>query len=139
MPSVSLNRGTYWVGNPKTVFPDWTPSESCVYRESHYTYFAFCYNGTYVAAVPVEALAGKEIPLGTVTFSGPTLFYEQDGTGYIGDILLGTLGEDNVEPVHDPVLEELKEEALSVLPHVSNTDSSVDFPKKKKPTKSDTV
>lgn len=93
MPSVTLNKGRYWVGNPKTVFPDWVPSPSCTYRAGPYTFHAFQFGDTYVAAIPEAAMPpvkkrGKEFPQTFMTFNEATVFFENNGSGFIGKVEL---------------------------------------------------
>lgn len=96
MPAVMINKGRYYVGNPLTVFPDWTPSPSCTYREGTHTYHAFQFGKVFVAVIPVAAISDevlkpkdKKKALTTlVTFDKPTVFFEQDGTGAVGGISL---------------------------------------------------
>ena len=96
MPAVTINKGRYYVGNPLTLFPDWTPSPSCTYREGAFTFHAFKFGNSYVAVVPVGAISDELLkpkdkadalkPI--VTFDGPTVFFEQNGAGAVGTISL---------------------------------------------------
>lgn len=115
MAAVTLNPGKYYVGNPKSVFPDWVPNDSCSYKTEHLNergypiwWHAFQYGGTtWVAAIPYEVIPKnllipqteevededkkkkhfKKIePLTFVTFNEDVVFYEADGVGKIGEI-----------------------------------------------------
>jgi hypothetical protein len=96
MPAVTLNKGRYYVGNPLTIFPNWKPSPSQTYRVGMHTFHAFEFKNSFVAAIPVAAIAedvlnpkDKKKTLTTlVTFDRPTVFFEQDGEGAIGTIQL---------------------------------------------------
>jgi hypothetical protein len=56
MSAVVLQPGTYWLGDPKLVNPNWTPVPSCTYSLNGYTFHAFEYASGVVAAIPKDAL-----------------------------------------------------------------------------------
>lgn len=88
MPSVILKEGKYWVGNPKSVFPKWTESPSCTYREGNQLYNAFPVQDRYVAVIPADLIdAMKKQPKGgqMITFDAPFVFSENDGAAFVGD------------------------------------------------------
>lgn len=95
MPSVTINKGKYWVGDPKTIFEDWVESPSCTYRAGPYTYHAFYFSesNAYVAAIPEDGIdptifKTKKVPKTFMTFDKPTVFYEHNGVGHIGSVEL---------------------------------------------------
>ena len=91
MPAVIINPGKYYVGNPLTVFPDWTPLDSCTYEVDGVTFHAFPFGDVFVAAIPIKLVDSKlrkSLGTSTVTFTGPTVFQETHGIGSIGDIAL---------------------------------------------------
>ena len=97
MSAVTINKGQYYVGDPLVVFPNWTPSESCTYKEGMYTFHAFKFKNTYVAAIPSAAVpksisepTGKKKSPGSIfmTFDTPVVFFEHNGAGAIGTMSL---------------------------------------------------
>lgn len=110
MPAVMLNPGKYFVGDPKRFIDNWKPSESGLYKCGPYSYFAFRYNGTWIAAVPADALEYIEKPnldFGQfMKFEKETLFFMQNGCGHIDGIELGVLGKSPELTVTAPIVVE---------------------------------
>lgn len=99
MPAVTLNKGVYYVGNPKDVFPGWKESPSCTYKAGIYTYNAFKFKAGFVAAVPEMAMPLEEVKTNKgdslkkaspvrMTFVKPVVFFEQNGEGAIDTVPL---------------------------------------------------
>lgn len=91
MPAVIINPGKYFVGNPLTVFPDWTPLDSCTYEVDGITFHAFQFGDVYVAAIPLKLVDPKirKANGGSIaSFSEITVFQETHGIGSIGNIAL---------------------------------------------------
>ena len=91
MPSVTIRGGKYWVGNPKSIFPEWEESPSCTYREGQYTYQAFKFKKSFIAVIPFELIETlkKQPKSGKVyEFEQPFVFHESDGSGFVATIEL---------------------------------------------------
>lgn len=140
MSSVTIKPGKYYIGNPTTIFPNWTNHVSCTYEHNGVFFHAFKFGSTYVAAIPLEIIPEnvmyrpdeivvkeikpkksrktkmviedlvemdqlsdepEQVPEPTYTqklpsivansictFEKATLFYENNGVGAIGNIIL---------------------------------------------------
>jgi hypothetical protein len=95
MSTVLLKAGKYFVGNPRTVFPDWEPNDVGAYTADNITYFAFKYDNTYVGAIPAQVIpvntskSKKAVQLvPNMTLEDDTPFHCVDGVGYIGKLSL---------------------------------------------------
>lgn len=121
MPAVTLNPGKYWIGNPSTVVSRWESNPQCTYKCGEYTFHAFKFGKNYVAAIPLDAVLSinpdfkaNEI----ISITVPTMFYEQNGEGFLCGINLGTIGI--VPTAKDPlqdlvgVVSELRERSIEV-------------------------
>lgn len=120
MPAVTLTKGQYWIGDPKLVLPDWKPSVTHTYKCGPYTFHAFKFGDSYVGAIPFDAMiyVTQTSQQGAfMTFKKDTVFYEQNGMGKLNGVELGVIGDELIE---EP------------LPHITNTDNPIDFPKTKK-------
>jgi hypothetical protein len=123
MTAIMLNPGKYYVGKAEQIFPGFVFDGNHVVQYGAGHFFVMEYAAGPVAVVPVELVESSVL---SVTFDKETLFVEIEGKGYLGDINLGTIGDQK------PTLEELKAEVLSHLPHMTNTDNPIDFPHVKK-------
>jgi hypothetical protein len=112
MSATTLPAGRYWIGNPLSIFPEWTPNDTFTYTIGNCSFHAFKYGDSYVAAIPDKAIPkdafkSKKVPKSFVSLEHNTVFWEVDGTGQIGTINLGTISDEispDVSSVPDVVI-----------------------------------
>jgi hypothetical protein len=139
MQSVMLNPGKYWVGSPDLVFNSFKPNATFAYKCGEYSFITFKYGEKYIAAIPFDALEyGDKMPELTysnvMTFTNEAHFFSDGVNGCINGVELGVLGGTGKSSS-----EELTEEVLSNLPHITGGSNPIDFPKKTKAAKPLTV
>lgn len=93
MPSVTLPKGTYWIGNPIDTFPEWEPNRGCSYKTGVRSWYAFKFDASYIAVIPESEMPpprkrNRKTAMYYMTFANDVVFSEQNGSGFIDKIVL---------------------------------------------------